>query len=409
MIYIKKQQYSLWVILALFIFFTSCQGSKEENPLPEAQYLVSAELIREVSQQELSALLLAAGAFDPALAELAGFALLTRYNVKVYRVVYKTKDLEGNEIQASGAMLIPQVSEPLPITSQQHGTITSDVLAPSNYGQQSEVFTFGTVLASSGYIISAPDYLGYGASNNIQHPYEHSNSLASASFDMLRAVKEYCERNNIALNNQLFLAGYSEGGTATMALHKYIESNFSDEFTVTASMPGAGAYNKTRFASYIFSQNQDLNFISNYLWVMYTYDNVYKLNRPTTAYYNEPFASQFALVDDPMDYVGISLSSRNPQDIFITDFRNAVLNNTDAEFLQVLADNDLYNWTPKAPVRLVHGDADDFVPIFNSEDALEFMQSQGVNVELVKLEGKDHFTGVIDYTLFVYQFMESFR
>lgn len=35
-----------------------------------------------------------------------------------------------------------------------------------------------------------PDYLGYGASSNYPHPYEHRETLASTSFDMIMAVKE---------------------------------------------------------------------------------------------------------------------------------------------------------------------------------------------------------------------------
>ena len=42
-------------------------------------------------------------------------------------------------------------------------------------------------------------------------------------------------------NNQLFIAGYSEGGYATMATVKEIEENYND-INITMSFPMAGAY-----------------------------------------------------------------------------------------------------------------------------------------------------------------------
>ena len=47
------------------------------------------------------------------------------------------------------------------------------------------------IFASSAMIVSMPDYLGYGVSSNLPHPYEHGKSLATASYDMLKACLLY--------------------------------------------------------------------------------------------------------------------------------------------------------------------------------------------------------------------------
>ena len=73
----------------------------------------------------------------------------------------------------------------------QHGTILSDNDAPSYFGSGSEAYSFGSVFASQGYIIAAPDYIGYGASKELPHTYEHRNGLATASLDMLRAARDF--------------------------------------------------------------------------------------------------------------------------------------------------------------------------------------------------------------------------
>ena len=59
--------------------------------------------------------------------------------------------------------------------------------------------------------------------------------------DMIRASREVCRELGILLNSQLFGRLFA-GRHATMALHRMIEGQHSDEFTVTASAPAARAY-----------------------------------------------------------------------------------------------------------------------------------------------------------------------
>lgn len=150
---------------------------------------------------------------------------LARYPIRAYRLTYRTHAPDGQEITASGAALVPVGAGELPVLSYQHGTImpASETQAPSYYATGSDVWSVVSVLASTGYVVSAPDYIGYGASKALPHPYEHAASLASASADMLRATREFCQQQSVAVNQKNFLLGYSEGGYATMALHKLLE------------------------------------------------------------------------------------------------------------------------------------------------------------------------------------------
>jgi len=161
------------------------------------------------------------------------------YSVDSYKIVYSTVDTENKQINASGLLSIPKkdVGVKGPLLSYQHGTIFTDTKAPSNDAASIEGIG---VLAGSGYIVSSPDYLGYAESTQVLHPYVHAESLASSSVDMLRASKAFLVNQNIAINNQLFLAGYSEGGYANLALQKEIQDNLSTEFNTTASTVGAG-------------------------------------------------------------------------------------------------------------------------------------------------------------------------
>jgi pimeloyl-ACP methyl ester carboxylesterase len=330
---------------------------------------------------------------------------LAQYPIKVYRLTYRTRTPEGQETTASGAVLVPTASQALPVLSYQHGTLTpsSEGQAPSYYAQGSDVWSIVSVLASTGYVVSAPDYLGYGASKALPHPYEHAASLASTSADMLRATREFCAQQKVGVNQKNFLLGYSEGGYATMALHKLLQEKYPTALPVAASAPGAGAYHKSAFARYILNSTQPLNFLSTYVWVLRTYDRVYTLNRPYTFYYQQPYATQ--LQADPFGAVPSQASQ-----LFAAPFRQAVLNSSDVALNKTLTDNDIYDWKPAAPLALFHGTADDYVPFFNSQDAYDAMQQQGATqVELHPIQGGNHFSSAAAYTLGAYAFISQYN
>jgi alpha-beta hydrolase superfamily lysophospholipase len=330
---------------------------------------------------------------------------LVQYPIKVYRLTYHTLTPEGQETTASGAVLVPTATMALPVLSYQHGTLTpsSESQAPSYYAQGTDVWSVVSVLASTGYVVSAPDYLGYGASKALPHPYEHAASLASASADMLRATREFCQQQKVSMNDKNFLLGYSEGGYATMALHKYLQEKYATTLPVTASAPGAGAYHKSAFAKYVLQSTQPLSFLSTYVWVLRTYDRIYNLNRPYSYYYQEPYATQ--LQADPFAAVPTQQSQ-----LFTNTFRQAVLTGSDAALTATLTDNDLYDWKPTAPTALFHGTADDYVPFFNSQDAYDAMQARGATqVTLRPIQGGTHFSSVTTYTLGAYAFISQYN
>jgi pimeloyl-ACP methyl ester carboxylesterase len=368
-----------------------------ENPATPAApetHLLGSTLIGEYSRAELAG----------RVAGIPVAGALARYPIRVYRLTYATKGLDGQTITASGALLVPVGAPAVPLLSYQHGTIrpADEDRAPSYYSSSSEVYSVVSVLASTGYAVSAPDYIGYGASKALPHPYEHGATLASASLDMLRAAREFCARENVTVNQKNFLLGYSEGGYATMALHKLMEEQTGAALAVTASAPGAGAYHKTAFATYILSATQPLNFLSTYVWVLDTYNRAYDLNRPFTYYYNQPWAGQ--LQANPFSSV-----PEQAAQLFTAPFRQAVLNRTDAPLAAAFRANDLHDWRPRAPLALFHGTADDYVPFFNSQDAYTAMRARGATqVELRPIQGGNHFTSVPQYTLEALAFISQF-
>ena len=61
---------------------------------------------------------------------------LFRHDVKVYRLIYTTRDVDGTEVTVSGAVLAPAVAGPSPTMSYHRGTIIpvhNETWAPSYY------------------------------------------------------------------------------------------------------------------------------------------------------------------------------------------------------------------------------------------------------------------------------------
>lgn len=383
------------IFLAGFLVAISLASCKKDSVIPDTEYFISHELIVSYSKNQVIQQMSSSGQFP---AEFTSFIV---YGVDVYRIVYQTSDLNGNPVEASGALIVPATGSSLPLLSFQHGTIREEWEAPSNF--LTSYYNTTAYIAATGFIIALPDYLGYGASKNMAHPYEHGESLATASRDMLRAVYEFKKvSGKFKDNGQLFLTGYSEGGYATMALLKLLEENHSSEFSVTAASLGAGAYNKTKFAEHIASSDEELVYINSFLWVLDTYNTIYGLNRPYNFYFKEPYAT---MIQTQGVFADIN---KNPQELFTQAFRDGILSGTDTEFLDALFLNNNYDWKPYAPLRLYHGTEDDYVPAFNSQTAYDAMTARGAQVEYFPLPGDNHSTAFGPYMLGTFFYFKLF-
>ena len=91
------------------------------------------------------------------------------------------------------------------------------------------------------------------------------------------------------------------------------------------------------------------------------------------------------------------------------NFIHNCLNENDTEFISAIEENSLLNWTPKAPIRFYHGDADDTVPYQNALSAVENLRANGgTNIELITLEGKDHATAGLPAILGMIEWLNGF-
>ena len=254
--------------------------------------------------------------------------------------------------------------------------------------------------------MALPDFPGYGVSAETEHPYEHRESLALATRDMIRAAREFflVERRE-ALSEQLFLSGYSAGGYATLAALKLLQDEHPDEFRVSGATAGGGAYNKTQMFLEIVKSDIELPNIALYLWALDVYNKIYpELRRPYTAYFNEPWATQIA---QEGVFSGVE---KNPSILLNPSFVEEIGSGSDTAFLSVLADNDVYDWLPEMPLKLYHGTYDLVVPYFNAQTAYEAMTARGAaDLELEPIVQGTHESSLLNYMMGTFGYFLAIR
>lgn len=279
------------------------------------------------------------------------------YDVKAWRVRYMTLNGQGLAVEASGLIGIPVKSQGSlsPVVSYQHGTIFKDAQAPSN----NLIATEPTLLmASMGYIAVAPDYVGYGASKGKEHPYLMATPTANAVIDLLTATRIWRQREGYGSNGQLFLMGYSEGGYATVAAHRKMQSDNSVHLHQLAGViPGAGPYHVGETLNVLLLRVRDQNPLIGGLLSPGLLKNLGATVR------NE-VRRQLVKALIPSD-ADVTLNTTFI-DYFLAD-DTAALDR----------DCNVHDWAPLKRVDLFHGKDDQTVPYSSSTRTLQAMLSRG--------------------------------
>jgi pimeloyl-ACP methyl ester carboxylesterase len=391
MIYLSRLRIFLLFLISSALLVSCDTGSSTEN-LPENDFLVSDNFKRTITQQQLITFWTFAGV--PEAEELIS------YDVDVHTVVYKTRDLEGNLIEASGAILVPQGIENPGLLSVQHATIFSNDEAPSvDIGIS--VTARKAIFASAGYITFLPDYLGYGISEDQLHPYQIESSLAETSFDMLLAGLEFIENRNLTdIAQPVNLIGYSEGAYASLALAKLIEEN-SPVVDIGLISMGAPIFDITSTLDDIISNpTATRECVPCYGYFLYTYHQLYEFPRPLSDYFNAPYDQLISegLFNGEQSAQEVSESLPvSVSELFTDQFIQRYLDGEETELEQALTENDLL-YVPEADVLLVHGNADTVAPIFNSDDFEQRALDAGkTNYTYIVEEGVNHTGGFIPW------------
>ncbi len=351
--------YFMAFLLAGTILFSSCQSDmavSQEEQIKD-KYLVSYTLVRSMTATDVRNMFSPVQSVYPDVAEILPSV---RYGAKVYSVSYNTA-LGTRKLVASGLVCIPDGGVTCPILSFQNGTNTVNANAPSlnatNYTVQ-----LISGFAATGFVMVLPDYLGFGTSTEVFHPYLQKEPTVSSILDLFRAVKEMGNKAelNLRLSSDLYIMGYSQGGLSTLQLQKAIETSYSAEFNLKAAGCGAGPYNLTGITELVvtaatYPQPYYIAYIMKGFKSVGAFPNAY------AEIFNEPYASRIDGLFNGINSGGTinDQLSTNMSQLFTSEFRTTMKTNAKFQAMrEALAASSVAAWKIKTPLILTHGQAD---------------------------------------------------
>ena len=361
---------------------------------------------------------------------LLQLAYTPKCTITVYHMSYQTVDAGGNLTVASGALMVPGGTDAdctggRPLVVYAHGTNTdqsfdiSQVQAADN----TEGVLLAAVFAAEGYIVVAPNYVGYDISTTGYHPYLIADQQSKDMIDSLTAARSALPTSDVPGSSdggKLFVTGYSEGGYVAMATHSAMQAA---GMTVTASAPMSGPYALSAFGDAIFEGEVSDSAAENLALLIPAYQKAYgdlyaapgdafaskyaasiegllpgsasvgqlqsEGKFPAAAFDSTPPSAAYAAftpATQPAVFAAIFAAGFGSDYLITNSYRGAYLDDAlaspDGGFPTVtdglppaspanplrvhLKANDQRNWTPSAPTLLCGGSSDPTVFFFNT-------------------------------------------
>ncbi len=380
-------------IFGYSLFIQPQKITETNHKTTERGHLLSSKHIATISKNSINA-------YFPEQTKMQGnISEVPKYDIDLYKITYNSL-YKDSIVELSGLVIVPQKEGGVTHLQYHHGTLlpypakdgwgNKDAPslykgnAPKTYKEQYETRLYGNYFGSYGYLVSLPDYAGYGISEKLEHPYSVNPELAKESVDMILATKEFAKTKNISLNKEVFLTGWSEGGAVSVATQKLIENNYQDKLKLLANAEMSGLLNVTQnmknaflFAPYM---NEDMGENMDFLtWAYYAYNKF--SDKPIS--FNNIFKFPVHTNIDVLKKRPLSIPSEALQKLTKTSYQH-MINQTERSNLSS-------GWQPIAPLFLHHGTEDKTVPYDNNpEVALKYYKENGGTATLIKYEGHNH-------------------
>jgi len=385
-------------LLSLFFAVSGCHKDNDNQPA-ENIYLQSFEKVNSYSSGFIKAIL---GTQSTAYPEINPIIASSMYGIDIYKITYKTS-FKNSEVTASGLVCVPDADGQFPVISFQNGTNTSHYNAPS-VNPNELMYSLMEAMAGNGYIVIIADYLGFGTSQGMIHPYYDKESTTRSVTDMILAAHELLQDEQVTAKSsgKHFLMGYSQGGWATLATLQRCEQDYRSEIGVTAASCGAGAYDLMAMSDYVLEQQV---FPGPLYLPYFIYSKIVAgdMTGPLSLYFKEPYASRIpGLFDGSLGNEDVNSQLNDTIQLLVTDeLRNNFATGADFSLLRsMLETNSTGAWNCSATIRFYHGTSDMNVPPGQSDIMYNQFINMGVSqlkVSLQSLEGLTHETGLIPW------------
>ncbi|HEY3352592.1 MAG TPA: lipase family protein [Polyangia bacterium] len=239
--------------------------------VPATTWLPRAQVGHVVSWADAQRTLLTAPTIDVLIAAAGASELFApaAHGIQMFTLRYTTQD-RGRPVEATGLVAVPwddgQPAQSFPVVLFTHGTTGfMGACAPSHTQGDGDVFPL-LLLASLGYVVVAPDYIGLDAGADftqppaVRHNYLGVEQTAIGSLDMVRAARELLGGGKVETmarpTTNVILWGGSQGGHAVFA-NDLVAPYYAPELTVRAAVALVPATDLVGLAEYALGSVND--------------------------------------------------------------------------------------------------------------------------------------------------------
>ena len=416
----KKIFYMLPVVVLMMLMITACNPDSggDDIRLPDAEQPASYEVTSD-QQVPMNLFLGSIPAEYAAFKEPLEYAFTMRENAleqalgtdiqigfRKINYLHPSTDVHGQPITLSSVAYwlgyfvdgVWTDIKPDNVCLMEHYTITDDAEAPSN--------TFALEMFITGNALTImPDYIGYGATRDLTHPYLNHDVCAINSMDALISGYElFVETGECGMSQdwKLYLAGASQGAANAIAVHKYLDTHpeLAAKWNFAGTNCSSGPYSpvvtfdkymtdgkvsypvgiplvmKAMFDSYpdiMKGYTEDMVYSQNYLAVKSEIDEMFASKKFTTAEINHAFVDKVRKTVD---------STLADNEVYLVDILSPEMLDKASPICKALylclEKNDLTKgWTPVRPMKLQYSPFDAVVP---GENSLAMLDAFGTSV-----------------------------
>ena len=291
---------------------------------------------------------------------------------------YQGRDVDGNPLTLSGKLLLPRDG------TIKNMVIVSHYTVGANYECPSECFPMEGILAAKGYAVVMADYIGYGVTAHRIHPYMHINSTVNSVIDMALAVKPYLEHiGRKPESDEVYLVGYSQGGSATLGVMRAIQRYYSDQLPIKKVFAGGGPYDLA--ATYDNALDLDKTGIPSAIPMIVQGINEGEHLRLDMADFFQPrLLENYQEWINSKRYTVVEIDQLIGAEALSEILTPAARDKTSpqmASLYRALMLNSVLNFVPAYPIYLFHSIDDPTVPFINAMRAEEYFKGQDITFD----------------------------
>lgn len=288
---------------------------------------------------------------------------------RVHQVVgtYTSTDVDGNPITVSGKIFYPKDGKVRNVIIASHYTIGSNAECPS------ESYSFEGIYAAFGYAVIVSDYIGFGVTADMIHPYLQANTCAGNVLDMALAAVPFLKVRGLKIaDDSVILLGYSQGGACTLHVQRLLETpgKYEGAFKIKKNYCGGGPYDIAM--TYDVSIKKDKTGIpcaipmivqGMSIGMAKPLDMDYFFKDPLKSNYSDWLNSKRYTVQQISTLIGTDRLSE-----MLTAYGCDKSKPETARFYMELKSNSISEkYFPEAPLYLFHSEDDQTVPFVNSQ------------------------------------------